>query len=162
MTGGESSGEGAVTLGGPTTISVTSTSGDVYGVDASEFNLPSGTKVNEAIALNANGPLTIKVSSGEKAKAVGIAVNGNAIVNLNGKTTITAKHVLSGNGTVNLADTLVANGSLEDFTGNLNIVSGGSFTLTANHGKLAKSVINVVGGELTGSTGVLFTTTDTT
>ena len=161
MTGGESSGEGAVTLGGPTTISVTSTSGDVYGVDASEFNLPSGTQVNEAIALNANGPLTIKVSSGEKAKAVGIAVNDKAIVNLNGKTTITAKHVLSGNGTVNLADTLVANGSLEDFTGNLNIVSGGSFTLTANHGKLAKSVINVVGGELTGSTGVLFTTTDT-
>lgn len=154
-TGGEHQNEGAVVLGKDSTITA-SGNGDVYGIVAEEFELVEGDGTAQgAVALTSNGALTITVNGGEDKKAVGIDVGDNAIVNLNGETVITAKEVFTGSGTINVGNTLTANGSLGSFQGALSLEEGGLFNLTSSH-EMDKSE----GGKIVINGGTLQTATD--
>lgn len=154
-TGGEHQNEGAVVLGKDSTITA-SGNGDVYGIVAEEFKLVEGEGTAQgAVALTSNGALTITVNGGEDKKAVGIDVGDNAIVNLNGETVITAKEVFTGSGTINVGNTLTANGSLGSFQGALSLEEGGLFNLTSSH-EMDKSA----GGKIVINGGTLQTATD--
>lgn len=154
-TGGEHQNEGAVVLGKDSTITA-SGNGDVYGIVAEEFDLVVGEGTAQgAVALTSNGALTITVNGGENKKAVGIDVGDKAIVNLDGETVITAKEVFTGSGTINVGNTLTANGSLGSFQGALSLEEGGLFNLTSSH-EMDKSE----GGKIVINGGTLQTATD--
>ena len=72
-----------------------------------------------------NGQSYIRVQASNAASAVGVAVGLGNSLTLNGNTTIDAAKALTGSGLVTTAGVLTANGTLDEFTGTLQIAEGG-------------------------------------
>ncbi len=149
IVGGMLLGNGDLTTASQTQLTVnveTKSTGDVFGL-----------KLLKGGMATLNGQTHIRVQASNAASAVGVAVGLGNSLTLNGNTTIDAAKALTGSGLVTTAGVLTANGTLDEFTGTMQIVDCGLVAYDEAVHKGFGGTWLLSGGTLQASEAYLFT-----